>query len=187
MRSGSVSSSAPAAARPAPARPATPSAPAVAATGAPFLGSLSLGEKFVGVGAIAATVGFFVPWISTPDLGPLADLLGKLGPTELNRISLSGVDLAKFVGAVYLILVSAIASGVLLYFSKGAAAPQKLLIGGFQVMIGSFCGPGMVALLLFVPLVQTVASTGLWLLGLGFCTIAAGGLITIGTFGKTAR
>jgi hypothetical protein len=54
-------------------------------------------------------------------------------------------------------------------------------------MIGSLCGPGIIVELLFIPLVQSVAGAGLWLLGLGYCAITAGGLITIGTLGKTAR
>jgi hypothetical protein len=155
--------------------------------GKSLLSSLSLGEKFIGAGVVAAVLGFFMPLISTPDLGLLPGMFSQLGAAELNHVSLSGVDLAKFVGAAYLILLAAIAAGVLLYFSKRAATPRKLLMGGFQVMIGSLCGPGIIAQLLFVPLIQSVAGTGLWLLGLGFCSIAAGGLITIATLGKTAR
>jgi hypothetical protein len=173
--------------RPAAAPPAPPSAAEVAAMGKSFLNSLSLGEKFIGAGAIAAAFGFFLPWVSTPDMGPLSGLLGQLGASELNHVSLSGVDMAKVVGAVYLILLAAIASGVLFYFSRRAASPQKLLMGGFQVMIGSICGPGIIVELLFVPLIQSVAGAGLWLMGLGFCSIAAGGLITIASVGKTAR
>jgi len=171
---------------PAVARPA-PSAAEVAQMGKSLLSSLSLGEKFIGAGVVAAVLGFFMPLISTPDLGLLPGMFSQLGAAELNHVSLSGVDLAKFVGAAYLILLAAIAAGVLLYFSKRAATPRKLLMGGFQVMIGSLCGPGIIAQLLFVPLIQSVAGTGLWLLGLGFCSIAAGGLITIATLGKTAR
>jgi hypothetical protein len=173
--------------RPAAAPPAPPSAAEVAAMGKSFLNSLSLGEKFIGAGAIAAAFGFFLPWVSTPDMGPLSGLLGQLGASELNHVSLSGVDMAKVVGAVYLILLAAIASGVLFYFSRRAASPQKLLMGGFQVMIGSICGPGIIVELLFVPLIKSVAGAGLWLMGLGFCSIAAGGLITIASVGKTAR
>ncbi len=187
LRSASASSSQPGVARPAPAQPVPPSAADVAQMGKSLLGSLTLGEKFVGAGTIAAVLGFFFPWISTPDLGPLTGLLGQMGAAELNHMSYSGVDLAKFVGAVYLILLAAIAAGVLFYFSRRMATPQKLLIGGFLVMIGSLCGPMIIAELLFVPLIQSVAGAGLWLMGLGFCCIAAGGLITIGTLGKTAR
>jgi len=187
LRAGSASSSEPVVARSAPAQSAVPSAADVAQMGKSLLGSLSLGEKFVGAGTIAAVLGFFLPWISTPDLGPLAGLFGQMGASELNHISLSGVDVAKIVGAVYLILLAPIAAGVLFYFSRKAATPQKLLMGGFLVMIGSLCGPGIVAELLFVPMIQSVAGAGLWLLGLGFSSIAAGGLITIGALGKTAR
>jgi hypothetical protein len=155
--------------------------------GKSLLGSLSLGEKFVGVGTIAAVLGFFFPWISAPDLGPLAGLLGQMGAAELNHISLSGVDVAKLVGAVYLILLAAIAAGVLFYFSRKVRTTHQLLMAGFLVMIGSLCGPMIIAQLLFIPMIQSIAGFGLWLLGLGFSSIAAGGLITIATLGKTAR
>jgi hypothetical protein len=185
LRSGSALNSEPAGK--APAQPAPPSAAEVAQMGKSFLSALSLGEKFAGAGVIAAVFGFFLPWISTPDLGPLGGLLGQLGASELNHISLSGVDMAKFVGAVYLVLLVAIAAGVLLYCSRRVATPHKLLMAGFLVMIGSLCGPGIIVDLLFVPMIQSVSGMGLWLLGLGFCSIAAGGLITIASLGKTAR
>ncbi len=183
LRSQSIP--APVAPRPAPVPP--PSAADVANMGKSFLGSLSLGEKFVGAGAIAAALGFFFPWISTPDIGALSGLLGQMGASELNHVSLSGVDVAKFVGSVYLILMAAIASGVLLYFSRKATRGQNLLFSGFQVMIGSLYGPGLIVVLLFVPMIQSVAGAGFWLLGLGFSSIAAGGLIAIATLAKTAH
>ena len=167
--------------------PAPPSAAQVTQMGKSILGSLTMGEKFVGAGVVAAVLGFFLPWISTPDLGALSGLLGQLGATGLNHVSLSGVDMAKLIGAVYLILMAPVAAGVLFYFSRTATAPQKLLMGGFQVMIGSLYGPVVIADLLFVPLLQSIAGLGLWLLGLGYCAIAAGGLITIGAVGKAAR
>ena len=184
IRSGSTSS-APQVARP--AQPAPPSAAEVAQMGKSFLNSMSLGEKFVGAGTIAAVLGFFLPWVSSPDLGALSGLLGQMGTSELNHISLSGVDVAKFVGAVYFILLAAIAAGVLFYFSRKAATPQKLLMGGFQVMLGSLFGPGYIGALLFVPMIQSVAGAGFWLLGLGFCSIAAGGLISIAALAKEVR
>ena len=187
LRSGSTSNTEHVVARIAPVQQAPPSAAEVAQMGKSLFRSLSLGEKFVGAGTIAAVVGFFLPWISTPDLGPLAGLLGQAGGAELNHITLSGVDLARFVGAVYLILLAAVGAGVLFYFSRKSATPQKLLMGGFLVMIGSLCGPGFIATLLFVPMIQSVSGLGFWLLGPGFCSIAAGGLITIATLGKTAR
>jgi len=181
-----------ASAAPAPAAVPTP-APAptaadVAQMGKSFFNALSPGEKFAGAGVIAAVLGFFFPWISSPDLGALGGILGQLGSaSELSHVSLNGVDVAKFVGATYLILLAAIAAGVLLYFSRTRPAPQKLLMAGFLVLIGSLCGPTIIVELLFIPMVQTVAGFGLWLLGLGYCAIAAGGLITISTVGKTAR
>lgn len=159
--------------------------------GKSFFNALSLGEKFIGPGVIAAALGFFLPWVSTPDLSSLGGLFGALGAgagaSAVNHVSWSGVDAAKLSGAVYLILLAAIASGVLLYLSRRVAPPQRLLMGGFQVMIGSLCGPLIIAELLFIPLIQSIAGTGLWLLGLGFCSIVAGGLITIGTLGKAVR
>lgn len=172
---------------PVPTQPAPPSAAEVAQMGKSFLSSLSLGEKFVSAGTIAAVLGFFLPWFSSPDLGELSGLLGQLGASGLNHVSLSGVDVAKFIGAVYLILLAAIASAVLFYFSRKAVPSQRLLIGGFQVMIGSLFGPGVIVTLLFVPMIQSIAGAGFWLLGLGFSSIAAGGLITIAKLGKTAR
>lgn len=187
LRFAPVSTSAPLVSHAASPQPPPPSAAEVAQMGKSLLGSLSLGEKFVGAGTIAAVLGFFLPWISTPDLGALSGLLGQMGASALNHVSLSGVDLAKFVGAVYFILLAAIAAGILFYFSKRSASPQRLLMGGFLVMIGSLCGPLIIALLLFVPMIQSVAGMGLWLLGLGFCSITAGGLINIASLGKTAR
>ena len=171
----------------APAAPAPPSAAQVAQMGRSLLGTFSLGEKLAGAGAIAAVIGFFLPWVSMPDLGTLTPLLGQLGGADLSHISVNGVDLAKLVGAVYLYLLAAIAAGILLYFSSKATTSQRLLMAGFLVMIGSLCGPGTIATLLFVPLIQSVAGAGLWLFGLGYCAIAAGGLIIIGTLGKSAH
>jgi hypothetical protein len=171
----------------APAQPAAPSASEVAQLGKSFLNSLSLGEKFVGVGVIASVVGFFLPWVSSPDLGDLGALLGPMAQMGSTHVSLSGLDVAKFVGAVYFILLAAIAAGILLYFSKKAATAHKLLMAGFQVLIGSLFGPGFIGALFFIPMIQSVSGAGFWLVGLGYCSIAAGGLITIGTMGKTVR
>jgi hypothetical protein len=188
MRAAAAPIGGPAVAMASPApRVAPPSAAQVAEMGKSFLGSLTLGEKFTGAGAIAAVLGFFFPWISTPDLGPLSGLLGQMGASGLNHVSLSGVDLAKVVGAVYLILLAAIAAAVLFYFSRSAATPKKLLMNGFLVMIGALGGPGIIATLFFVPMIQSISGMGLWLLGLGFCSVTAGGLVSIASLGKTAR
>jgi hypothetical protein len=139
------------------------------------------------VGTIAAVVGFFLPWFSTPDLGALPAFLGKLAGSEPVHVSLSGLDLTKYVGSVYFVLLAAVASAVLLYFFRKVAGPGKLLIAGFLVLIGSLFGPGNLAALLIVPMIQSVAGVGYWLLALGYCAIAAGGLISIGTLGKAAH
>lgn len=152
-----------------------------------ILRSFSLGEKFAILGTIAAIVGFFMPWFSTPDLGALPSVLGKMAGSEPVHISLTGLDLTKYLGSIYFVLLAAVAAGVLLFFFRKVAGPGKLLIAGFLVLIGSMYGPGNVAALLCVPVIQSVAGLGYWLLTLGYCAIAAGGLISIGTIGKTAR
>lgn len=181
------SATTPGAAAPATA-PNAPSAAQLVHVSGALLGTLSLGDKLIGAGVIAAALGFFLPWVSSPDLGDLGALLGSLAPAgTAAHISLSGLDLAKFVGAFYFILLAALAAGILLYFSKNAATSHRLLMAGFQVMIGSLFGPGIIGALLFIPLIQSVSGAGYWLVGLGYCSIAAGGLITIGALGKTAR
>jgi hypothetical protein len=175
-------------------QPLAPSAADVAQMGRSFIGSLSTGEKFVGAGFIAAVLGFFLPAISVsvPDkAGEVVNLLlgfiGQSAGADATHASISLFDVTKILGIVYFILLMAIASGVLFYFSRRAHSPQKLLISGFQVVIGSLYGPGAIVALLFIPGMGSIAGIGYWLLGLGFCSIAAGGLITIGTLGKTAR
>jgi len=167
--------------------PVAPTAADVAKLSKSLLNSLSLGDKFTGVGALAAMLGFFLPWVSTPDLGALTPLLGELGASGLAHVSLNGVDLAKFIGAVYFYLLAPVAAGILCYYSMRSPAPRRLLMAGFLVLIGSICGPGVMLSLIFVPMIQSVAGAGFWLIGLGYCAIATGGLITIGEVGKTAR
>jgi hypothetical protein len=187
LRSGSIPPSAVAPRTAIAQSPAAPSATAIAEMGGVLIKNMSLGEKFIGAGVLAATLGFFLPWFSSPELGSLSGLFGQLGVSAINHVSLSGVDAAKLVGAVYLILLAAFASGVLFYFSRRAIFAQRLLIGGFQVMIGSLFGPGLIVTLLFVPMIQSVAGTGFWLLGFGFSSIAAGGLITISKLARAVR
>jgi len=194
MRFVSTSNGEPVVARTAPAQPAAPSAADVAQMGKSLLGTLSMGEKLVGAGIIAAVLGFFLPAISVemPDkagevVGFLLGLIGQSAGAEAAHASISLFDVTKILGVAYFILLMAIASGILFYFSRNARSPQKLLINGFQIVIGSLYGPGAMVALLFIPGMGSIAGIGYWLLGLGFCAIAAGGLITIGTLGKTAR
>jgi len=193
MRTRAIPSNPPAAWA-APSQPAPPSAAEVAQMGKSVLNSLSLGDKFVAGGAIAAVLGFFLPAISitVPDkagevVGLLLGFLGASGGAEMGRASVSLFDMTKLLGVVYFVLLLAITSGILFYFSRKATSPQKLLISGFQIVIGSLNGPGCIIALLFIPGMGSVAGIGYWLLGLGFCSIATGGLITIATLGKTAR
>jgi len=179
----------------APAPAGVPSAPDAAAAAAvlahaskSLFQSLTLGEKFSALGAAAAMIGFFLPFVSSPDLGSLSGLLGQLGGgSAVSHISYSLLDLAKLLGAIYFILLAAAGSGVLFYFSRSAQYSRKLVMNGFQVMIGSLLGPLLIVNLLFIPLIQSVAGMGYWLTGLGFCAIAAGGLIAIAQVAKASE
>jgi hypothetical protein len=131
-----------------------------------LIASLSMGEKISGGGAIAAAVSFFLPWISAAELGTSA----------------SGFGLGKTVGAVYLILLLAVAAAALCYLSSKASPAKKLMYAGYLVLIGALCGPANLLALLTVSQVQSVAGMGLWLLALGYTAIAAGGLMTIRSF-----
>jgi hypothetical protein len=164
----------PMAAWPAPPAPVvTPPAP-VAPPGGSLVASMSMGEKTSGAGACAAVVGFFMPWIS----------VATEGAQGATQTSASGMDLAKSVGAVYLILLIALAAGALCYFSSKAEPAKKLMYAGYLVLLGALCGPANLLALLFVSKVQAVAGFGLWLFSLGYTAIAAGGLITIQGFSK---
>jgi hypothetical protein len=164
-----------------------PSAADVVQVGRSLINSFTVGERFAVGGVVGAVLGFFLPFISAPDLGSLSGLLGAASgaASELSHASFSLLELSRLLGAIYFILLAAIGSGVLFYFSRTAGYRQKMLINGFQVMIGSLFGPGNILALLFVPMIQSVAGLGYWLVGLGFCSIAAGGLITIGQLAKS--
>lgn len=168
---------------------ASAAAAVIAQAGKSLVRSLTLGEKFSAAGAAAAIAGFFLPFFSAPDLGALSGMLGELsGPAQaMSHASFSLLDLSKLLGAIYFILLAAIGSGVLFYFSRKASYAQKLLISGFQIMIGSLLGPITVVALLFVPMLQSVAGLGYWATSLGFCSIVAGGLITIAQLAKLSR
>jgi hypothetical protein len=133
-----------------------------------LIAAMSLGEKISGAGAVAAVVSFFMPWFSVAG----------------TQTSLSGLDFGKSIGAVYLILLNAIAAATLCYLSSKAPASRKLLFAGYLVLIGAICGPANLLALIFVPQVQTGSGIGFWLLSLGFCAVAEGGLMTIRNFSK---
>ena len=155
------------------AAPAGVSTAQIAQQGEALIASLSLGEKISGVGAIAAIIGFFLPWISVTTPAVL---------TAATTTSYSGLDLGKSDGAVYLILLTAGIAAVLCYMSSKAAPPRKLIIAGYLVFIGALCGPATLTALIFVSKVQSVAGFGLWLFALGYTAIAVGGLMQIRGF-----
>jgi len=131
-----------------------------------LIASMSMGEKVSGGGAVAAALGFFLPWVTVAGVA-----------------SENGFDLAKTSGSVYLTLLIAIAAGALCYFSSKAAAGKKLMVAGYLVLIGGLGPPILLSLLFGSPLL-TGAGIGLWLVGLGYTATAAGGLMTIRDFSK---
>ena len=130
------------------------------------IAAMSMGEKVSGGGAVAAALGFFLPWVSVAGVA-----------------SENGFDLAKASGSVYLTLLIALAAGALCYFSSKAAAGKKLMVAGYLVLIGGL-GPPILLSLLFGSPFLTGAGIGLWLVGLGYAATAAGGLMTIRDFSK---
>jgi hypothetical protein len=167
---------------------AAPSASANAgAMAVSFLSALSLPEKIAGAGALVAIIGFFLPFIAIPGLGDLAALAMQQDPTSAASIpssSLSLLGLGKFAGAVYFILIGALASAGVLWLARNAPYPRRMLLNGVQIMIGSMIGPGALLALLFASTVRSVAGVGFWVVGLGYSAIAVGGLMTIAQLSK---
>jgi len=149
---------------PPPAMPPPPSQAGAAASA--LIASMSMGEKISGAGAVAAALGFFLPWASVAGVA-----------------SESGLDLAKASGSVYLTLLVALAAGALCYVSSKAPAGKKLVLAGYLVLIGGLGPPILLSLAFGSPLLSS-AGIGLWLVGLGYTAIAAGGLMTIREFSK---
>jgi len=154
-----------------------------------FLSSLSLPEKIAGAGAVVALIGFFLPFISIPGLGDLAAMTmpDPTGGSGVPSSTLSLMGLAKFAGAVWFIFLGAIASAAIVYLARNAAYPRKMLFSGIQVMIGSMIGPGTLLALLFASTVRSVAGFGFWIVSLAYCSIVAGGLMTIAQLSKAPR
>jgi zinc-ribbon domain len=154
-----------------------------------FLAALTLPEKIIGAGAVVAFIGFFLPFIAIPGLGDLAAMAmpDPTGGNPMPSSSLSLMGLGKFAGAVYFILLGAIASAGLVYLARTANYARKMLFSGIQVMIGSMVGPGTLLALVFASSVRSVASIGFWVVSLGYCAIVAGGLMTIVQLSKAER
>jgi hypothetical protein len=154
-----------------------------------FLAALTLPEKIIGAGAVVAIIGFFLPFIAIPGLGDLAAMAmpDPTGGSGIPSSSLSLMGLGKFAGAVYFILLGALASAGLVYLARAANYARKMLLNGIQVMIGSMVGPGTLLALIFASSVRSVASIGFWVVSLGYCAIVAGGLMTIVQLSKAER
>jgi len=129
-----------------------------------------MGEKVAGAGAVAGLIGFFLPW--------------RTGAVGAAQVSVSGLDLAKTLGTVYLIPLVSIAAAGIVYTSSKAPAGKKLMFAGFLMLLGAFGGPGDLSGLLFVSSIQSVAGFGMWLSSLGLTAVMAGGLMTIMEFSK---
>jgi len=182
-----------AAAPTAPIQASGPTAPSAAANAqkmaTSFLAALTLPEKIIGAGAVVALIGFFLPFIAIPGLGDLAAMAmpDPTGGSGIPSSSLSLLGLTKFAGAVYFILLGALASAALVYLARAANYARKMLLSGIQVMLGSMVGPGTLLALVFASSVRSVASIGFWVVSLGYCAIVAGGLMTIVQLSKAER
>src|SRR5579863_9754426 len=90
--------------------------------------TLTLGERFIALGAAAALVGFFFPWGTVPNF---SGLLGPLGAsTGLPNLgtSYSGFDIARMWGGAYFVFLGAVAAGILFYLSGKSPAPRRLVL-----------------------------------------------------------
>ena len=146
---------------------------------------MTLGEKFTAFGALGAMIGFFLPWGSIPESGNFLSLLGGtdfLGRGQIPAVS--GFDMAKGWGGFYLVFLGALAAGILFLAAGKAPMRRKFTISSFQVLIGSLVGPQILFTILFTPLAQKVADFGLWITCLGYCAIAAGGIISAGELSR---
>lgn len=149
--------------------------------------SMTLGEKFIALGAAAGILGFFLPWGSIPNVANLnlPQILNggsPFNPGEANRVY--GFDIARMWGGFYLVLFGAVAAAILFYVAGKSPNRKKLTINAFQVLIGSLAGPQMLFLVLLTPMAQEGAGLGWWLTCFGYCAIAAGGIISISHLGK---
>ena len=92
---------------------------AVTQLGRSIVASLTLGEKLTICGAAAATIGFFLPFVSSPDLGSLSSLLSQISAplASATQIRFSLFDFSKLLGFIYFILIAAVASEILFYLA----------------------------------------------------------------------
>ena len=159
-----------------------------------FLFALGLPEKIGGAGAVFAALGFFLPFFTITKAGSSpgntwasGDPIPPPVQTTTQRFTYSLLALAGSWGVLYFILLLALASLLLIILARTAARPRKLLIGGTQTLIGAMFGPTCLLSLLFVPAIRASAEPGFWIVSLGYCCIAIGGLMTIARFAKGER
>jgi hypothetical protein len=140
---------------------------------AEFLG-LRLGERVMAIGAVVATVSFFLPWAK--EISMFGG--GQGGP------GVNGPGLMKVWGAIVFLLLLPLLSLFLLYLSKSAPPGRKMFLAGFQIWIGGTVGPQVVIGLLFVPLATNLLAGGAWGIGLGYSAVLVGALMLLGDLGR---
>lgn len=90
-----------------------------------LLKNLSLGEKIMGAGAIASLIGFFLPWlVINKDVAKSLKLEEKSTATDLGNWA-------------YLLVVLAVGSLALLYFSGGAGFKTKIKYTLYHAVVGT--------------------------------------------------
>ena len=158
----------------------------------PSWGTLSIPNKIAFLSCVATFAGFFFSWLDIPAFaGELQDLLRNFGGDRISQfagpgpagatISISGFTLAKIWGAFYLHPTLAVIAVGLLYWavSRSHSYARELQASAWHVLIGTLAGPQLLFTILFIPVAQKFVGLGLWLTALGFCGLAAGGLLNI--------
>ena len=107
--------------------------------------NFSLGEKIIGIGAVAGIVSFFLTWFSYPD-----DFAESMDISE----EVTGMDIA---GWAYLIPALMIVSLVILYLSSTKGSRAKVKFSSIQIFIGT------VVATLGITIYQTLSSVKEWI------------------------
>jgi len=107
--------------------------------------NFSLGEKIIGIGAIAGIVSFFLTWFSYPD-----DFAESMDISE----EVTGMDIGSW---AYLIPALMIVSLVILYLSSNKGSKAKIKFSSIQIFIGT------VVATLGITVYQTLSSVKEWI------------------------
>lgn len=129
---------------------------------------LRISERVILIGAVVAAMSWFLPLVQ---VGGFA----RLG----------GIQLMKVWGGVVLIVLLALFSLAVLYWSLRATPAQRILAAGLQVTTGALLGPQIIVTALLVPMGGELLGPGAWGVGLGFCAILAGGLMLLADLSRT--